>query len=314
MAVDGYNSVGVLVDHDSVGIHAEGPDVVLEFLRPVDDLALVEGVCKMGEYSCRKLDPDSDVNSVGKCVDIKVLADLLDPLASAAADGYDAFLALEAVLGSDDLEASVDDLDFLHRFQEAELDLVLHLVVEVLKDDEVDVRSQVSYRCIHQFELVDHAKSCDVGTCCGVKLCAFSAVGHVDMVDILHQTDCLFLSDVLAKCSAEIICDVVFSVRECSGTAETGHDGAGFAAYAGLDVLSVDGALPLLQGVSHVYDGDLKVLVPLDQLVCGIDSSRAGSHDYDIILHIHFLCISECKRFCLSYQLPMWISHAKIRT
>ena len=47
VSVHRHDPVGVLVDHDSVGIHTEGSDTVLEFLCPVDDLALIQFIGQM---------------------------------------------------------------------------------------------------------------------------------------------------------------------------------------------------------------------------------------------------------------------------
>jgi len=53
VAVHCDDPVRVFVDHDPVGIHAEGPDTVLVFLGAVDDLALVQLVCQVGEDNGR---------------------------------------------------------------------------------------------------------------------------------------------------------------------------------------------------------------------------------------------------------------------
>ena len=42
VAVDSDHPIGIFIDDDPVGIHAEGTDAVLKFLSPVDDLALIE--------------------------------------------------------------------------------------------------------------------------------------------------------------------------------------------------------------------------------------------------------------------------------
>ena len=64
VTVDGDDTVGVLIDDDSVGIHAEGADVVLEFFGAVDDLALVQLVGQMGEDDGGQLDADADIDAV----------------------------------------------------------------------------------------------------------------------------------------------------------------------------------------------------------------------------------------------------------
>ena len=64
VAVDGDNAVGILIDHDAPGIHAEGAHPVLELLGPVDDLALIELIRQVGKQLRRKLHPDADVHAV----------------------------------------------------------------------------------------------------------------------------------------------------------------------------------------------------------------------------------------------------------
>ena len=41
VAVHGYNTVGILADNGSVGIHAEGANKVLKFFRTVNNLAFI---------------------------------------------------------------------------------------------------------------------------------------------------------------------------------------------------------------------------------------------------------------------------------
>ena len=47
VAVDGDNAVSVLIYHDTVRIHTEGTDIIFEFLRAVDDLALIQFIRQM---------------------------------------------------------------------------------------------------------------------------------------------------------------------------------------------------------------------------------------------------------------------------
>ena len=42
VAVYGDDAVGVLTYHDTVGIHAEGTDIVLKLVGTVNDLALIK--------------------------------------------------------------------------------------------------------------------------------------------------------------------------------------------------------------------------------------------------------------------------------
>ena len=144
VAVDGHDAVGVLVDDDAVRVHAERADVVLELLRAVDDLALIELVGQVGEDDGGQLDAHADVDAVGLGGDVERVADALHPLAAAAADGDDALVAgIARVLTVDDV-AALGQLDGVDGGVEVELDLILEVVVEVLEHDVVDVRAEVT--------------------------------------------------------------------------------------------------------------------------------------------------------------------------
>ena len=80
VAVDGDDTVGVLIDDDAVGVHAEGADVVLEFLGAVHDLALVQFIGQMGEDDRGQLHAHADIDAVGLGVDVELLTDLFHPL------------------------------------------------------------------------------------------------------------------------------------------------------------------------------------------------------------------------------------------
>ena len=49
VAVYRDDAVGIFIDHDPVGVHAEGAHAVLEFLGPVYDLALIQFVRQVGK-------------------------------------------------------------------------------------------------------------------------------------------------------------------------------------------------------------------------------------------------------------------------
>ena len=64
VAVYGYDTVGVLVYHDTVRVHTEGTDIVLKLMGTVDDLALIEFIGQMREDDCGHLHTDADVHTV----------------------------------------------------------------------------------------------------------------------------------------------------------------------------------------------------------------------------------------------------------
>ena len=178
--------------------------------------------------------------------------------------------------------------------------MVLHFLVKVLEHYVVDVRAEVPDRCVEQLELVLHAQARDFRTCGGVELGAFAAVGHVDLVHILHELGGLPLSDMLAERTAEVVGDVVFPVGERAGAAESGHDGAGLASYAGLDFPAVDGAFPLFQRVAHFYDGHPEGRPAFHELVCGENAARTGT-DYDYVILV-VVCIGHSMSTVLFFE------------
>ncbi len=285
MAIDGDDAVGVFVDHDAIGVHAEGADVVLKFFCAVDDLALVQLVGQVGEDHRGKLYPDADVHTVGAGGDVQLAAGIFHPFASAPADGDNAvFAVLIALLCEYPVGAVLQDLDPVDGFVEAEFHMVLHLVVHVLQNDVVDICSQMTDGCLQKRQLVLHAELFELAAGCRIHLCSTAAVRGVDIVHIGHQLQGFALSDVLMERTAEVVGDVVLAVGEGAGAAEALHDRAGLALDAGLDLVSVDGAFTLFQRIAGLKDKDLFVRTLLHQLIGGKDSARSGT-DNDYVIH-----------------------------
>ena len=128
--------------------------------------------------------------------------------------------------------------------------MIFHCIVQVLKNDIVDIRSQMTYRCIQKVQFVLQAEFLELGSCCGIKLGSLTAVFHVDIINVFHQPDRLTLADMLVQSSTEIVGDVIFSIGECSCTAETAHDRASLTVDTVLYLLAVDRAFSLLKGIS----------------------------------------------------------------
>ena len=212
MAVDSHDPVGVLVDDDAAGIHAEGPDQVVVSMSPVYYLALVKLIRYVGEDGSRQFDSDADIHPVALRGDVKFAAYGLHPFASGSSGRDDTVSAVE-VLFFGDYPVSV--IKFLHgqsRRQESEIDPVLKLAEEVLQHDIVNIGPEVPYRGVQQVQIVLKTLSLEIGTGRGVEFCALSAVGHVDAVDVVHELQRLVFADVLMKCAAEVIGYVVLAV------------------------------------------------------------------------------------------------------
>ena len=150
---------------------------------------------------------------------------------------------------------------------------------------------------VEQVELILDAELFELRAGGGVELRALAAVGHVDLVDIVHQIERLLLADVLIERAAEIVGDIVFSIGKCTGTAETAHDRAALAADAGLDLVAVNGAVALFKAVTGLEHGDAQVTAILCQLVGGEDAAGTAANDDDVVMHGRNLrLIRICRR------------------
>lgn len=86
---------------------------------------------------------------------------------------------------------------------------------------------------------------------------ALPAKTEVDSIHIFHQFNGCLFSDILIESAAEIIGNVVFSIRKCTGSAESTHDGAAFAVNTGLDFITINGTFTVLQRMSYLKNSDL---------------------------------------------------------
>ncbi len=94
--------------------------------------------------------------------------------------------------------AALDGADVVDGGIEEEVDLLLQLLIEVFQHNEVDVRAEMADGGIEQVELVLDAELFETGAGGGVEFGARAAVGHVDLVNIVHQLERLLF---LPMCS-----------------------------------------------------------------------------------------------------------------
>ena len=165
------------------------------------------------------------------------------------------------------------------------IDMVLHLRVEVLQDHVVDVCPQVADGCVQKLKLVLDADLFKGRARRGVELRPLAPVGQVDGIHILHQFNGFFLPYMFIEGAAEIVGDIVFSVTEGTGPAEAGHDRAALAADAGFDLVSVYGAVSVLELFAPFKYPDLQVRSVFHQLVSRKNASRSGADNDHIIFH-----------------------------
>ena len=289
VTIDGDDTVGVLIDHHTLGIHAEGAYPILKLLCPIDDLALIQLVGEVGEHLIGQLHPHADIHTVGAGGDLQRRADLLHPLAAAAAHGDDTGAALIALLVGGDGVAVRQLLHGADGGIEENIHPVLQTGIEVLQHHIVDVRSQMPHGGVQQVQVVLQTQLLDAGVAGGVELGALPAVFHVDLIHILHQLQRLLFADVLVEGAAELIGDVILSVGEGAGAAEAVHNGAGGAVNAAFDLHTVNGTAAALQRVAGFKQRQLQVRTLVQQLPGRIDAAGAAADDKNVICHKRFL-------------------------
>lgn len=282
--VDGHDAVGVLVDDDAVRIHAECADIVLELLRAVHNLALIQLIGQIRENDGGQFDADADVDAVGLRRNVHLVADAFHPFAAAAADGDNALPALVCFLLRGHAETGIQMIDVGNRCVEIEVNMVLQLVVEMSENDIINVRAEVADGGIEQFHPVLQTELLEVRAGGRVELCPFAAVLHVDRVHVLHERRGFVAADILIQRSAKIVRDVVFPIGEGTGSAEAAHDRAGLAVNAVLDLHPIDRAFAAGELVPLIEDGDRELRILLHQLIGRIDASGAGTDDDDIVI------------------------------
>ena len=137
MSVNGYNAVGVFVYHRTLGIHAEGADLVAVLGSTVNDLAFIKLVGQMGEHLARQLNANADVHTARFGGNIEIGADRFHPLAAASSDGYDALVGGVFFIKREDLVLAVLVADLVDGRIEEEINLVAKMLVDVFEHDVV---------------------------------------------------------------------------------------------------------------------------------------------------------------------------------
>ncbi len=82
---------------------------------------------------------------------------------------------------------------------------------------------------------------------CGIQLCTLTAIFHIYFIHIVHQVKSLFFTDIFVKCTAKVVCDVVFAVRKGTCTTKTAHNGTAFAVDTAFDFYTVNRAVASVQ-------------------------------------------------------------------
>ena len=309
MAVDGDNAVGVLVDHRSPGIHAEGTHQILILGGLIDDLALIDLVRDVLEHVGGQLHADAQIHAVGVRFDTKVGTDGFHPLAAAAAHGDDTvrrfvFLALVRF----DREAALRLYNGGDGGIEEEGHSFLQLFIEIGQHLKVDVCAEMAHRRVEQMQIVLQAQRLQGAAGRGIELGPAAAMLGVDLVHIAHQLKRLILTDVLIQRSAEGVGDVVLAVGKRARAAETVHNRAGRTVDAAGNLFPVDGTFAGIELSAALKHGNLQVGSQPAKLIRRENTAGAGAdEDHIVILHAFITSL-----IVLIWQNPVNFTHTNI--
>ena len=116
----------------------------------------------------------------------------------------------------------------------------------------------------------------------------------IDLINIIHQINCLFTADMLVQRTAEIIRNVVFSIGESACSAKSTHDRTGRTFDTGFHLLAVNRTTALLQRIARLKNRYLKPRTLFHQLIRRKNATRTCADDNDIIFHTYILHFSSC--------------------
>ena len=233
------------------------------------------------------------------------MANLLHPLASAAANGNDALLALEVTTSAMHGVAFIRYGNGLHRGFKVEIHFFLQLGIEIFQHQVVDVRAQVTHGSIQQVQVVLNAKGLEPCAGRGVQLSSFTAVTQIDFIHVAHQLQRTLFPDILVQRTTEIVGDIVLAIRECACAAESAHNGTALAAYAGLYFYAVNGAMTAVQRVTRFEHGNLEGRFTGSQFVSGEDTAGTCTDDDNVILiHDHSSWMAQASETVRSISMP----------
>ena len=167
----------------------------------------------MGEDIGRQLYAHADIDPVGFGMDAQGITDALHPFAAASSGGDDAVSAgVFFVLRGDERISLRALAHFIDTGAEMEVHFLAELCIQVLKHHIVDVRAQMTNRCLQQVQIVFQAFPAYGCVVVREQAGVLSAVAAVDAVHIFHQGDGFFLADIFIEVAAEFVGDVVLAI------------------------------------------------------------------------------------------------------
>ena len=239
----------------------------------------------MRENNCRKLYADTEVHTVGFGRNLKVLTDVFHPFASASSYRNDTFLTFIRILFADHTITIFENFQLLYRCVKIEIHMVFHCIIQIFKNNIIDICSEMTYGCIQKIQFILQTELLELSSCCRIELCSLSAIFHIDIVYIFHQFNGFVFSDMLVQCSAKIIGDIIFSIGECTCATKAAHNRTSLTVDTVFDFFAVNRTFSFFKRISLFKNSHFVIRFFFHQLVCRKDSSRAGTNNDHIIVH-----------------------------
>ena len=251
----------------------------------VNDLTLVKLIGQMGKDGSGQFDTHTDVHTVGFGGNLQILTDRFHPLTADSSGRNDAAFTLVHRILANDLIAAVFLRHGKYSCIKEEIDLLLQISIQIFQNDIINIRSQMANRCIQQMQIILNAERFEASTGGGIKLRSLAAILQVDFVNIVHQFQRPGLTDVLIQCTAKVVGDIIFAIGKCAGATKAAHNAAALTSDTGLDFVTVNGTLTLVQRMARLKHSDLQFGIVLSQFVGCKNSSRTCANNNHIIFH-----------------------------
>ena len=139
------NTVGIFRNNRALGVHTEGAHLIPVFLCPVYNFTLVQFICQVRKYLCRKLYTDSNIHTVGAGRNLHIPANPLHPFASASTHRNNTFFAAIRLSIGGNLIAAVHCSNRIHRRIKIKINLFLQLCIQIFQNLVVNIRTQMTH-------------------------------------------------------------------------------------------------------------------------------------------------------------------------
>ena len=110
----------------------------------------------MCENHRRKLHAHANVHTIRLGRNSKIFAHRLHPFAAAAPYGNDAVPALLRPICKMDLISSIHHFNLAYNSVKIEVHLALKLIIQLLQNNIINIRSKVAHRCFQKIQLILH--------------------------------------------------------------------------------------------------------------------------------------------------------------